>query len=174
MSMAEPNIHLLRQALALLDSLDDATFRTTGGIGGAKAGIGPHLRHCIDFYEAFLEGAASGRIDYDARHRDPAVERERTRAVAAIERIVAGLSALDTDDTTRLLEVRADAAAWGDPAHAWNRSSLGRELCFLLSHTVHHYALIATLLRSRGIEPDADFGVAPSTLAHQAVAACSS
>jgi hypothetical protein len=43
---------------------------------------------------------------------------------------------------------------------------MARELGMLLSHTVHHYALIAMLLRARGIEPPADFGVAPSTRAH--------
>ena len=52
----------------------------------------------------------------------------------------------------------------GEPA-VWSRSSLLRELQFALSHTVHHYAIIARQLRERGAEPGADFGVAPSTLA---------
>jgi hypothetical protein len=48
----------------------------------------------------------------------------------------------------------------------WTRSSIARELQSLLSHTVHHYALIAIALRLQGIEPSAEFGVAPSTLEH--------
>jgi hypothetical protein len=53
-----------------------------------------------------------------------------------------------------------------------------RELQFLVSHTVHHYAVIALILRARGLEPGPDFGVAPSTLKYeqetslQARAAC--
>jgi hypothetical protein len=31
---------------------------------------------------------------------------------------------------------------------------------------VHHYALIAALLRQRGFEPGEEFGVAPATAAH--------
>jgi hypothetical protein len=62
--------------------------------------------------------------------------------------------------------VRQDAACWG-------RSSAERELQFLLSHTVHHYALIALMLRTQGYEPGAEFGVAPSTLAYwKEAAAC--
>jgi hypothetical protein len=48
-------------------------------------------------------------------------------------------------------------------------SSLGRELHFLVSHTVHHYAIVRLLLEN----PDAvdhAFGVAPSTLAWQRTA----
>lgn len=46
----------------------------------------------------------------------------------------------------------------------WSISSLKRELQFLLSHTIHHYSLIALALRLQGFEPGAAFGVAPSTL----------
>jgi hypothetical protein len=53
------------------------------------------------------------------------------------------------------------------PAGPWSRSTAARELQFLVSHTVHHYALIAFILRANGIDPGADFGVAPSTLAHR-------
>jgi len=46
----------------------------------------------------------------------------------------------------------------------WCTSSVLRELDFLQSHTVHHYSLIAMLLRLHEIDPGEDFGVAPSTL----------
>jgi hypothetical protein len=39
-----------------------------------------------------------------------------------------------------------------------------RELQFLASHTVHHYALIAHLARDRGVGVAPEFGVAPATL----------
>jgi hypothetical protein len=59
--------------------------------------------------------------------------------------------------------VRSEESAAGA---LWQSSALGRELVVLLSHTIPHYALIAVLLRARGSEPPAAFGVAPSTLAH--------
>jgi hypothetical protein len=44
---------------------------------------------------------------------------------------------------------------------------MARELEFLLSHTVHHYAIVAILCRLQGIAVDDGFGVAPSTLRHR-------
>ena len=55
----------------------------------------------------------------------------------------------------------ADDAPWAD-------SSVERELQVLLSHTVHHYALIAVALRLHGHPVDEEFGVAPSTLRYWA------
>ena len=61
------------------------------------------------------------------------------------------------------VEARADALEDDTP---WTSSTLGRELLFLLSHTIHHYALIDLLLREEGFEVPPDFGMAPSTLKH--------
>jgi hypothetical protein len=49
----------------------------------------------------------------------------------------------------------------------WTHSSARRELQFLLSHTVHHYALIAMICRQYGVGVEEDFGVAPSTLKYR-------
>ncbi|MFT5288053.1 MAG: hypothetical protein ACI8QS_000085 [Planctomycetota bacterium] len=47
---------------------------------------------------------------------------------------------------------------------AWTRSSLGCELLFVLSDTIHHYALMAMSVRHSSVEPGPQSGVAPSTL----------
>lgn len=54
-----------------------------------------------------------------------------------------------------------------DATPDWRPSSLGRELQFLSSHTLHHYALIKLLLDDTGLDLGPEFGVAPSTLAWQ-------
>ena len=67
------------------------------------------------------------------------------------------------------LEIRLDPRGRDEPD--WCRSSLLRELQFLLSHTIHHYALIASLLERRGVrvrDELSGFGVAASTLEHWA------
>lgn len=160
MILLRQNVALLRQGIDLLTRLDAGRYGPRDGVSG----VGAHLRHCIDFYRCLLDGAAGGRVDYDARSRDPAIEAHRRAASAALEELVAGLEALEVDPG-RALEVKVDTAAGTEAC--WHRSSLGRELQFLISHTTHHYALIALLLRARGFELPADFGVAPSTLAHQ-------
>lgn len=166
MIVTEQNVRFLRQGVELLSTLDAGIFAETG-LGGQRGSIGAHLRHCIDYYRCFVRGQAGGRVDYDARERDPRIEVEPSAAAAAVEALIGALARLRPDDFDRPVEVKVDAAAWHDPALAWSHSSVGRELQFLLSHTVHHYALIAMILRSRGLAPPDDFGVAPSTLEHR-------
>ena len=60
----------------------------------------------------------------------------------------------------------AEPPADDAPSVPWSGSTVRRELDFLLSHTVHHYALIAMSLRLRGLPVPAELGVAPSTLEH--------
>jgi len=62
------------------------------------------------------------------------------------------------------LRVCTEGACGGE--RGWVFSNLARELQFLASHTVHHYALIALTLTALGVPVDADFGMAPSTLRH--------
>jgi hypothetical protein len=50
-------------------------------------------------------------------------------------------------------------------------TTLGRELLFLSSHTVHHFALVAQYCRAAGVEPEQDFGKAPATRAFERLAA---
>jgi len=164
LSITQQNIHFLRQGIELISSVDPELYARTGGIAGPRASIGAHFRHCIDCYRCFLDGLDSGRVDYDARGRDPRVEVDKTTAAKVIEGLINLLHEIEELDTEKPLRVRVDAAAWRGSALRWGSSTLGRELQFLLSHTVHHYALISMLLRSHGIEPDTAFGVAPSTL----------
>lgn len=156
------NLVVLDQIIELLEQTSDHAYTqrviTLSPIGG-------HVRHVLDFYLRFLEGVAHGRIDYDHRERDPLVEQDRHYAVEQFVRVAERLSALRADDETPLF-VRLDSSLPPEETEAWATSSVRRELQFLISHSVHHYALIAVLLRIQNIEPPAEFGVAPSTLAY--------
>ena len=65
-----------------------------------------------------------------------------------------------------LARMRKPGRYLGGEEQQWSRSTLRRELQFLLSHTIHHFALIGLLLSFHGVEPGEEFGVAPSTLKH--------
>ena len=166
MQLAAQNLYFLHQGRQLIDQLDDHLFSEPPS-GLSTASVGAHLRHAIDCFRCFLLGLEQGRIDYDARQRQTTIETDRTTADAALADLVCALEELDGRSPEEPLEVKVDAAAWEDSGQHWHRSTLGRELQFLLSHTVHHYALIALILRGHGFDPGADFGVAPSTLEHQ-------
>jgi hypothetical protein len=77
--------------------------------------------------------------------------------------VVERLRGLSAEDMVRPLRVRGDGPPEED---GWSQSTVGRELQYLLSHTIHHYAIIGSILRAQGREPGPDFGVAPSTLRH--------
>jgi hypothetical protein len=81
-----------------------------------------------------------------------------------MEDLIVFLTSLASEDLNRPLKVKMDSGTHHTEAEQWSNSSLRRELQFLISHTIHHYALIATLCARDGFELPADFGVAPSTL----------
>jgi len=152
---------LLDQLAALIARLDPTDYRHLClRLGGGSPG--GHVRHCIEFYQCFLDGFEGGRIDYDGRRRDPALENDPDAARAALSEIATRLAR----DTARMpadfpLHVRECGTTWLPSTHA-------RESRFLHSHTVHHMALVAVLLRARDLPVPADFGVAPATLQHRA------
>lgn len=162
--LTEENVMALQQGLDLLAGVDDQTYaRRSPSLPPHRAGA--HLRHILEFYECFLEGAPRRVIDYDGRRRDLRTETDRTYAVRRIHDLIEGLrgACLEGDE---LIEVRVEDAP-GDES-GWLKSTPGRELQFLRSHTIHHYALIAVTLQSLNHPVPADFGMAPSTLRHLA------
>ena len=171
------NVRLLREGLAVLEEVSDTLYTcTTSFAPGGSAG--EHLRHTLDFYEVLLRDLHSARIDYVNRPRNPRIEVERAHALergATVAREVARISA---DQLSRPLLVHAEDESAGadvglteEAPESWSHSTLHRELQFLISHTVHHFALIAVVLRALGHEPPPAFGVAASTLRHRKAAA---
>ena len=159
--LARRNAAFLRQGAALIRGLRDEDYcgRTPHT---PRGGVGVHFRHVLDHYECFASGLASGRVDYDRRERDEALENSRLRATSKIEAVLGLLESIDRESARQALVVVADCGETGE--RVATDSNVARELQFLVSHTVHHFAVIALILRERGIEPGADFGVAPSTL----------
>lgn len=158
------NLRYLKQAVALLDCMDDALFsRPVANFYGSS--VGGHLRHCIEHYQSFLAGMGSGEVDYDDRKRDERLETSTTEAGAAVDGIAEALRKMLESESPVGLLVKMDCG--GDEIE-WQPSTMGRELQFLVSHTVHHFAMIGGICRALGVEVDDEFGVAPSTLRHRA------
>jgi hypothetical protein len=156
------NLLCLEQAIDLLARLPEAAFARVDARHARTAG--PHLRHVLDHYSSFLAGLPAARIDYDARERDVRLETEIPFAIDRMREIIGGLVLVDLELLEAPIEIRLEAG--GPEAEQWSRSTVRRELQFLLSHTVHHFALIAMVLERHGVAVAEDFGVAPSTLRH--------
>ena len=114
-------------------------------------------------YLSFIVGLGSGIIDYEAREREKVFEIDRQAALAATEAICQHLLDLTESPCAKSLRICCNS----DRGTLRATSSITRELDFLLSHTIHHYAIIAMLCRLQNVEVEPDFGVAPSTLRYQ-------
>jgi uncharacterized damage-inducible protein DinB len=164
----ELNVALLNQVIDFLADLDDDLYaRPVAPI--SAYGIGPHVRHCVDFYDNFLSGVASGLIDYDRRNRDDRIASDRRAALTKLRAIRDRLRNLPHLEQCEIL-VASERVA--HPHAQPNASSVGRELIFLAGHCVHHFAIIAMLAQVHGVAPPPGFGVAPSTLKHWEETAC--
>ena len=93
-------------------------------------------------------------------------------AAHALARVGQNSVVVEKEDLLELpIQIRLESG--GAEAEQWSHSTVRRELQFLLSHTVHHFALIAVLLERFSIAVPDDFGIAPSTLKHwQAQSSC--
>ncbi|MEO6392652.1 MAG: hypothetical protein ABIP75_12460 [Pyrinomonadaceae bacterium] len=158
-------VGFLEQAVDLVQRIDDGVFAATSPLS-PRGSIGGHLRHVVDFFQSFLNGLERGQINYNLRQRDPRFEHDRVYAVWRLNEMIAALKAVPLAAGERTLLVNTEDAPADAPADApdWSTSSVQRELDTLQSHTVHHYAIVAMLLRLHEIDPGPEFGVAPSTI----------
>ena len=165
--LVHDNAACLEQGMTLLRQLAPADYMARCP-ACFNSSVGGHIRHNTDHYEQFLAGWAEGKVDYDARTRAARVESEPTYAADLMRRLRIALEAIPNEALDAELQVKMD----GGSSAAWSRSTVRRELQFLLSHTIHHYALIVAILHAHDLaaEIPTGFGVAPSTLKHRAPA----
>lgn len=159
----------LRQLGQIVQTASDAQY-VLKPVGVVDGSLGGHVRHCLDHVTALLDGAESGRLDYDTRQRGTAVESSRSAALEVIGNLEDWLTGLDEEDLSRPMCVEVMLSA--DGLRIDTGSSLGRELGFVLSHTIHHNAIVAAICRTLGIPLPERFGYAPATIAHLEMAAC--
>lgn len=164
-AVTEAARHMLGQCGAFVGALPDTVYTAEAETirGGT---VGKHIRHALDHFHAALAGLNSPEpIDYDHRERDQPMEADRAAACGAISALSARLAELDPAVLDRPVRVRVMLAADGTMAELV--STLARELAFATHHAVHHQAMMKTIAAEFGIQANADFGKAPSTLNHQ-------
>jgi uncharacterized damage-inducible protein DinB len=151
----------------LLDELDCLLTEVAPDVYCARfatevsGSIGEHVRHCLDHVSALLAADSSTTLSYDRRQRGTTVETDPAEAVRQILRLKRGIEAWSTrslDDTIRVTSMISPSGA---AVTGW--STLARELAFVMSHTIHHQAIIAVLLAVHGHAVSDRFGHSPST-----------
>ena len=128
--------------------------------------LGQHFRHTLDHVAALVHGLDRGEIDYDARERDPLIETSPPAALALASTLARGLEEKAArHPVSRPLVVKSSCRC--DDIVGEGGSTFGRELQFLVSHTVHHFAIMGSICHRLEIATAIDFGMAPSTLKHR-------
>lgn len=151
----------------LLDDLASVLLQTSSAVytarplPGVSGSIGEHVRHILDHVTAVVATPEASVLTYDRRQRGTSVEIDSAAAIRSIWRIKAILNSTDVDAMNRPVSVAIVLDRGGEPALM--QSTRGRELAFVLGHTVHHRALIAMLLAIAGVDVPESFGLAPTT-----------
>lgn len=137
-------------------------------IDGARnsSSIGAHIRHILDRFHCFFVGMPEASIDYDARKRDPEIEKNVEAAMFALESVARRIERLRQLPFCNELIVVKESVLPSSPA-VDIPSTLERELMGLITHSIHHLAIIALLAKSYGHKMDSDFGKAPSTIVYE-------
>ncbi|MBK8267677.1 MAG: DinB family protein [Planctomycetes bacterium] len=162
-------IQCMRQLRMLLANLTDQQY-SQKPVGYFQSSLGSHVRHSLDHVRALLRARSEQFIDYDDRLRKTEIEFGRMAAISEILSFERDLGEVAEAELNRPLLIRAMLTGDGIAIDA--QTSIGRELAFVVSHTIHHNALIGAMLHQFGVVPPADFGLAPSTVAYQVEAAC--
>lgn len=163
-TLCRDNIDCLERMGRLIRRLSDEQY--VASQAPCASGVGAHVRHILDHYDALIRGLESGSVDYDARQRCKNTECNRSTALERIDAMRKTLSALTVRTLPQSLSVCMDCGSAASTRLATPSTAL-RELQFLVSHTVHHDALIAAAVSAMNVEPELGYGIAPSTLRHQ-------
>jgi hypothetical protein len=160
-------VETLNQGETLLTELSDELYRRRVPVA-FNASIGGHYRHCLDHFRSLLDAAASGDLNYDHRERGTMVETDRFAALNATRELREGYQLLDAALLARPLGVTCKTS-YATSGSQISASTIAREIMYSVAHAVHHYALIGIMGGLMGLSMPAGFGVAPSTLKHQAL-----
>lgn len=154
-------IALVDDTAAVVEAMGPALFTSLAPCHSAT--IGMHLRHSADHMRALVRGAAAGTVEYDARQAGSIEEQDLGAAITRLKALAEDLRAFRAGCERTAVRV----TVYMDPHKAPQQyqSTVGRELAFVLSHTVHHNALIRSIAAQQGFEAPEFFGYAPSTIA---------
>ncbi|MFQ3244901.1 MAG: putative damage-inducible protein DinB [Arenicella sp.] len=159
-NLLQANIDALGEGAELLALLKPEQY-TRGYKPAFHSTIGAHFRHVLEHYRCFIRQLEAGHICYDDRERDSLLELDFAYANQTLIELQGALRDLEQqnlDKPCKLSDQQATESL---------TSTVFRELLFLQSHTMHHYAIIGAMTRTFGAQPADGFGVAIATREHQ-------
>lgn len=159
-SLIETNILALQEGIKNIEGLESGQY-VQGFKPAFESTIGAHYRHVVEHYRCFFAQMDNRIFCYDHREREQSLECDALCTIEALNELIRQFGEIP---------IQAFSQAYtlvDEQAQAPVETNLHRELLFLQSHTVHHYAIIAAITRALGNQTEADFGVAIATRSYQ-------
>ncbi|MFT5807762.1 MAG: hypothetical protein ACI9LG_002055 [Moritella dasanensis] len=154
------NIEGLDQGIALLAAMTNEQYcmRAQPYILSC---IGEHLRHVLDLY--YVLKADVDVIDYDVRRRGALVESCRLTGLAELAEIKTWLLTLQPlmMNTNMVMSTEVSVV---NTLVTQVETTLVRELIFVSTHAIHHYALMDISAKLCDFNTPKNMGIAPATL----------
>ncbi len=136
------------------------------GTSRGSSSIAAHIRHILDRFNSFFFGLPAAAIDYDARKRDKEIEHNLEAACFALATIARRVEQFKQTPFAKDLITVKESVLPSCPAVEIS-STVEREMMGLITHSIHHLAIIALQAKAFGYPLDDDFGKAASTLVYE-------
>lgn len=161
---------ILRELEMVVGGMTASQYIEPCGASFCNGTVGAHVRHCLDHIRAVVDGRLAGCIDYDQRERGTSIETDAGAAAVELRRLRNGVSRLTNASPAEPVVVAIMPTHDGGKIRV--QSTLARELAFILSHTIHHNAMVRGMATLLGAHVPSTFGYAPSTRHHLESVAC--
>ncbi len=148
----------------MLETIDDVTYTKTMS-PFFMSSIGAHMRHILDHFTAIENGMETNLVDYDKRRRDSVYETNIDEAIRKTKEVKLWLKSLAAAQIERDINIKTEIN-FLERESIIVKSSVSRELAFVLSHTVHHFSMIDIALKMQGVSMEENFGLAPATISY--------
>lgn len=155
---------IVNQAIELLDDLSISAYQKKLP-PHFPSSIGAHIRHVIDHFSALVNGCTNSHVDYNVRQRYTEVEQSPDLAITRLNHIKLWLENIPANELAKPLAVTSEIDVSCEHSTTCN-STLERELVFVSSHAIHHYALIKIMCAMQNKSIPEYFGYAPATITH--------
>ncbi|QUJ69513.1 DinB family protein (plasmid) [Photobacterium sp. GJ3] len=159
------NLEGIDQAITLIKQLNPQQYQHIAK-PYVQSSIGAHLRHIIDQYFALMTCSPDHAvIDYDIRRRGARVEHCRETCLNELAQIRHWLLTLPDIQLDNTVTIRSENSVMSQQVVQMT-STLRRELLFVASHTVHHFAVVRVAAEMCQVRTADIFSYAPATASY--------